>query len=400
LTSQEILSYPAPHKKGCFRKEVCVGIRNRGTGPQLTVLDRQSRGRGIILNYNGLVGMRKFGLLILLICICCSQDDNFHAISKKIVKNEPDFYVLDPVVGFIHKSNANRYYVWPEHNDGHITLKTNNLGFREDTDTITDKHDKIRVLFTGDSHISGVVNNSESCCTVLEDLLNQAVNGTRYEVINSGVGYYFPHNYLGIIKKYLYLAPDFFIVTLYVGNNFLKTCAFIGCQRSNDLEYKVKLQKVQSFNPGGLWQGLNQIYYFKLFPEFLEISLKAVMDDFHSIKEICDFNNIKLIVLLLPSKIEIEWPTDELRLNKCKELLNLTDADLQINMKLLEKLSAQLNSDKIDYLNLYDYLKNKDRKLFWNEDYHLNDYGHQILAETLFAKYKDIFFKVRKAKQK
>ena len=122
------------------------------------------------------------------------------------------------------------------------------------------------------------------------------------------------------------------------------------------------------------------------------------MDDFHSIKEICDSNNIILIVLLLPSKIDIEWPTDELRLNKCKELLNLTDADLQINPKLLDALSIRLDNDKINYLNLSDYLKGKDRKVFWNEDYHLNDYGHQIVAETLFAKYKDIFFRVGKTR--
>jgi hypothetical protein len=37
-----------------------------------------------------------------------------------------------------------------------------------------------------------------------------------------------------------------------------------------------------------------------------------------------------------------------------------------------------------------------NRKLFWNKDYHLNDYGHQIVVKTLCAKYKDIFFGVGK----
>jgi lysophospholipase L1-like esterase len=316
------------------------------------------------------------------------------------VKNESDYYILDPIVGHIHKSNAKRYYVWPEHKDGHIILKTNNFGFRRDTDTLTDKHDKIRILVTGDSQVDGVINNSESCCSILENLLNKAVHCRHYEVINSGVGYYCPHNYLGVIKKYLYLAPDIFIVTLYGGNDFIETCALMGCQRSNDHEYYAKLKKVRSFNPGGLGQGLNQLYYFKFYPKSLEISLKAVMDDFHSINEICDSHNIILIVLLLPSKIDIEWPTDDLRLNKCKELLNLTDAALQINTKLLDALSVRLDNNKINYLNLYDYLKGKDRKLFWNEDYHLNDYGHQIVAETLFAKYKEIFFRVGKTETK
>ena len=280
--------------------------------------------------------MRKFALITLLIlCSCCGQDTKFDSISREIVKNEPDYYISDPIVGHIHKSNAQRYYIWPEHKDGHIILKTNNLGFRRDSDTLTDKHDKIRILVTGDSQIDGVINNSESCCTILENLLNQAVNSRQYEVINSGVGYYCPHNYLGVIKKYLYLAPDIFIVTLYGGNDFIETCALMGCQRSNDPEYYAKLKKGRSFNPGGLSQGLNQIYYFKFYPESLEISLKAVTDDFHSIKEICDSHNIILIVLLLPSKIDIEWRTDNLRLNKCKELLNLTDADLQINTEIV-----------------------------------------------------------------
>jgi hypothetical protein len=38
--------------------------------------------------------------------------------------------------------------------------------------------------------------------------------------------------------------------------------------------------------------------------------------------------------------MDIEWSTDELKLNKCKKLLKLTDADLQINMQLLNKMSS------------------------------------------------------------
>ena len=121
--------------------------------------------------------MRKFGLIILLIlCICCGQDNKSNSISQEIVKNESDYYIIDPIVGHIHKSNAKRYYEWPEHKDGHIIFKTNNLGFRRDSDTFTDNHDKIRILVTGDSQIDGVINNSESCCTILENLLNKAVN--------------------------------------------------------------------------------------------------------------------------------------------------------------------------------------------------------------------------------
>ena len=124
----------------------------------------------------------------------------------------------------------------------------------------------------------------------------------------------------------------------------------------------------------------------------MEISVKSVTDDIYGIKQICELNNIKLIVLLMPSKIETEWSTDELRLNKSKELLELTDADLQINLSLLDNIASWLHDQQINYLNLFDYMKGKDHKLFWNKDYHLDDYGHKIIAETLFAAYQDKIF--------
>jgi hypothetical protein len=338
--------------------------------------------------------MKEFIIILIIFCICCCADDTFHSTSKKVVKNEPDFYVYDPIAGHAHKINAKRHYFWPEHKDGNIILKTNNFGFRRDTDTFSNKKGKIRILLTGDSNVSGVINNSESCCAILENLLNQSYIDKSYEVINSAVGYYCPQNYLGIIKKYLYLSPDIYIVIVYGGNDFIETCALSGCQKSQDPDYYAKLKKVSAFIPGGIGQGINQIYYFKCYPESIEISLKEVKNNIHSIKDICESNHIELIVLLLPSKIDIEWFTDEVNVNKVKNLLKLTDADLQINIELLNKMSFWLNNNKINHLNLYDCLKGKDHKLFWNKDYHLNDYGHKIVAETLFATYRDLFSRV------
>jgi lysophospholipase L1-like esterase len=339
-----------------------------------------------------MIKMKKFIIILIILCNCCGEDNRFYAISKDIVNSERDYYIFDPLAGHIHKSNAWREYAWPEHKDGKIILKTNNLGFRSDVDTNIDKQGRIRILVTGDSHIDGVINNSESCCTILQNMLNQAADGQLYEVINSGTGYYFSRNYLGLIQKYLYLAPDVYIVILYGGNEFLKTCSLIGCRKSDNPGYYAKLREVRSFNPGGVAQGLNQIYYFKNVPESMEICVKSATDDIYAIKQICELHNITLIVLLLPSKIEIEWSTDELSLNKSKELLELTDADLQKNLKILDKIASLLNNQQISYLNLFDYMKGKDHKLFWNKDYHLNDYGHKVIAETLFATYKDKIF--------
>ena len=175
--------------------------------------------------------MKKFIIILIILCSCSGEDNRFYAISRDIVHNEPNYYIFDPLAGHLHKSNARREYVWPEHQDGKVTLKTNNLGFRSDVDTTIDKQGRIRILVTGDANIDGVINNSESCCTILQNMLNQTAHKQLYEVINSGTGYYFSRNYLGIIQKFLYLAPDVYIVILYGGNEFLKTCNLIGCRK-------------------------------------------------------------------------------------------------------------------------------------------------------------------------
>ena len=100
-------------------------------------------------------------------------------------------------------------------------MTTNNLGFREDEDTQENKPaNTIRVLVTGDSHIDGVVYNSESFPNLLESRLNADYGSERFEVINGGVGYYGPQHYLGFLRKYAFLRPDMFIVVVYSGNDF------------------------------------------------------------------------------------------------------------------------------------------------------------------------------------
>jgi hypothetical protein len=74
----------------------------------------------------------------------------------------------------------------------------------------------------------------------------------------------------------------------------------------------------------------------------------------------------------------MEWSSDGPRLNQCKELLQLTDDDLQINMKLLDKLDNWLTINQISHLKLSNVMKNQEHPVFWRQDYHLNDYGHKL----------------------
>lgn len=83
---------------------------------------------------------------------------NFHFPS-----GERGYYTSDSIAGHIDKPFATPLYLWQEHPKGAIRLAVNNLGFREDSDTKRQKDlETYRILVTGDSHMDGVVYNSES----------------------------------------------------------------------------------------------------------------------------------------------------------------------------------------------------------------------------------------------
>lgn len=119
-----------------------------------------------------------------------------------IVEREGDYYQNDKTVGHVHKPYAQRVYAWPESKTGKVTLKTNNLGFREDRDTVTVKEKgMIRALVSGDSQVDGVVENAGSFPHLLEEQLNAASQGAKFEFLNGGTGYYGPDHYLLFFAK-------------------------------------------------------------------------------------------------------------------------------------------------------------------------------------------------------
>jgi hypothetical protein len=127
-----------------------------------------------------------------------------------------------PQLGFDTFRNQTSTFVFPEYG-GPLTMKTNNLGFHEDTDT---QHEKapgaIRVIVVGDSHTAGECANAENYPNVWEGLVNQDAKRPRVEVINAGVGRFSPYQYYVKTETQLTaLKPDVLVVGLYIGNDFM-----------------------------------------------------------------------------------------------------------------------------------------------------------------------------------
>jgi lysophospholipase L1-like esterase len=311
---------------------------------------------------------------------------------------ESDYYIYDSEAGHLHKPKAKRDFPWKEHIKGRIIMRTNNLGFREDLDTKAKKTEGIvRILVSGDSHLDGVVYNVESFPNRWEALLNKGQKNPRYECINGGIGCSGPQNYSGFLKRFLYLKPDVFVVVLYTGNDFLDAVSIEEFRERFQTPprppgYYDKMEAAVKKLSCASHQILNQVVFFKTFPSLISRAIEITGTHFEIIKSICKDNNIKLLVVLLPTKLDVEAQFDRDRIKAVNEILQLSKKDFGINRRLTKLFIAWLVKNKIDYIDLYPFMKGGNQELFWKKDYHLNDAGHRRIADIVYhTSYKTLF---------
>lgn len=300
----------------------------------------------------------------------------------------------DSLAMFVHLPEIKIYDNWGTPQQKLTTeRRTNNLGFRED-DNITEKKDnEYRILITGDSHTDGVLKkNAQSFVNIWEYELNKKDTTTYYNCINGGTAYYTFRNYAGFLKKYLYLKPDVFLINIFVGNDFRETVMFEDNRNNVSNVFKnIFVRTRRTFYSKEkksipFTQGVEQLLYYELFPSEKEKSLQIAKKYMLEIKALCKKNNIKLIVTLLPSKID----SKENFKSKIKTLFTLNHKDINANEHLKKKFSNWLNSQGIANYDLIPPLKAETEKVYWDEDLHINPKGHQVIADFLF---KSIVFK-------
>jgi hypothetical protein len=334
-------------------------------------------------------------VLITLIGLCTisiffyskGQINSFFEIKSA---NHKMFLQKDSLAMFIHLPNIKIHENWgtPQQR---VTNKrrTNNLGFRENED-IRDKKDcEIRILVTGDSHTDGSVKeNNNTFINVLEHKLNESQTDHFYNCINGGTAFYTFKNYHGFLKKYLYLKPDVYIITVFTGNDFRETILFESDRTTLENVYKYTynkaIRKFFSTDKKALLsnQGVEQTLYFDYFKEDISTSLKHSKKYLTAIKKICEENNIKLIVTLLPSKIE----TNAIYKNQIKSAFNLNEDIINTNKNLTTELKEYLTLKNIKYIDLLKPLKESKEKVFWDHDLHINTHAHSIIGDYLYTR--------------
>lgn len=343
------------------------------------------------MKYIRLVGINLLvlsGLLLLFATILYFVEANrietyFTFTSAK----QAEYLIPDSTAMFIHKPNIHLYDNWgtPEQKMS-TERRTNNLGFREDDDIVAKQHNEFRVLVTGDSHTDGVLRyNTQSFVNIWESKLNASDSLQTYNCINGGVGYYTFRNYYGFLKKYAYLQPDVFLINIFTGNDFREAAMFednrtdiSNVYKSLRMRFRRKFQSDEQ-KEIPYTQGLEQLLYFESFPDEKASTMQIAQQYLLQIKEFCQRENIRLIITLLPSKVDVNITFQK----KMQTLFNLTEKTIKSNQELTQKLSRFLQEQHIEFYDLQPLLQNTTEKVYWDVDLHINPKAHEMIAEFL-----------------
>ncbi len=321
----------------------------------------------------------------------CKQKTDYsdYSMIPHFPSSDDDYYQADSLTGHFHKQNVVREFEWNEHPKGKIIMQTNNLGLRNDSDTEGKKEkNQFRVIITGDSHTDGVLNNNESVAYFLEQEFNHQYPSRKNEVLNAGNGYFGPQNYLGVYYKFQNFNPDLFIITIYTGNDFLDAIRIeVENGRLNVPErpkdYCDKLWEVDGLYIGFTGQYLNQLKFFETFQEYRDTALLITQKSLLKIKDLCLKDHTKMLVVLLPSKIDTEPQTDKIRIDEIFELMNFDESHLTKNREMVLALIQWLEQNDIFYTDLYETYSQSNKELFWKADYHVNIDGHEKMANEI-----------------
>lgn len=312
------------------------------------------------------------------VCIYIYVSEN-HKLDELYVKT--NYLSKDSLTMFWHISNMNKHFDFSEYAPGGFDKRTNNLGFVKNRNTTINKDSLVRVIITGDSHTDGVLPDDKTFPNLMEDSLN--LHSPKYEFLNAGMGNFTFKNYFGVLKKFLYLKPDVFIVNVYTGNDFIENIFYE--KRNGDF-----LNTLKTFWARLKWkyfdkymnnsQSLAQAVYFQTYPQRIDETIMLSSGYIDSMVGLCKRNNIRFYISFLPTAVDVENRYVDNILSKGKYFLK----DIFVAQEIKEKLTTAFNKQSLKSIDLLPEMqKHKGDSLYYKSDDHINAAGHRIVCKIL-----------------
>lgn len=290
--------------------------------------------------------------------------------------------------------------------------KTNNQGLREEKE-YNKNSNTFRIAFIGDSVVFGSgVESNKTFVKQLEKTLNnpetksqkQVINlaKSRYEVINIGKpGIGLPDYYEMEKEAIEKLDPDLILIGFTVENDIIntqdpRTNQFLKSLYKNSFIFRLVMgtyinlkssdetfEKYEGVDKSYIMNAIRypEYYYDSITLESNEIkeSFEKSKDYFIKINNYAKENNKELIILLIPSSMQLTDTSYQF----------LQDIGYKITPELLDNTNIQdesisfFNTQSINYIDLHPPLKQTTKLLFFTTDLHFTEEGHQIVAEEI-----------------
>ncbi|MGF1493016.1 MAG: hypothetical protein ACFBSC_11305 [Microcoleaceae cyanobacterium] len=320
------------------------------------------------------------------------------------------YHRINPTFLFSDRS-YNRWRGKPYAQDFEFQL--NSQGFKDIEYDPKKPDDAFRILGIGDSFNFGVVPYRYNFLTLLEDQLNQTQlnqrSGETIEIINMGIPGLGPRDYLDILtQEGLALEPDMVLLSFYIGNDFIDN-QFKAAERRWNQFYVVSLVRSlvslgtqyegQVFNPNNslkyiddqptrttdsyLKDTKNKSNMFIKDPadDIFAGYFSDAMNDILKIKQICDYRQIKLVILIIPDEVQVDQAL-QVEITERFDSSDPGKLDFQLPNRLMHNFFQQHEIAYIDPLDEFIAASGSTR-LYKPNDTHWNIAGNQLMANLL-----------------
>lgn len=289
----------------------------------------------------------------------------------------------------------NRFRPKPFSEDWNFYL--NSKGFKDKEYSLKKPKDVFRILGIGDSFVYGVVPYKNNFLTLLEDNLNTY---SPNEVINMGIpGFGMPEYYALFKNEGLPYQPDMLCLFFYSGNDFIAepnnhgpfyAFSFLKFLYNITFKYQGPIIHVRSS-----YNDTQSAFSNKAYLEIVHSSLLSYQKDnpktsdhinfvisyFKAIQKLCDKNDIKLFVVLIPSEVQVDTTLQRKVFRKFDSL-----REQNYDFKMIHLLlGAELTKLDIPYYDLLEVFQQQaiQLSLYRVRDSHWNVAGNKLAADVL-----------------
>ena len=140
----------------------------------------------------------------------------------------------------------------------------------------------------------------------------------------------------------------------------------------------------------GPGQGLNQAFFFRHFPHLERVSLMTVQRNLSELAERCRSDSTALLIVVLPTLLDVEWEHDGSRNRQAVDRLLLTPEQLAVNRRLSVGLMEWLAQEQIPHLDLLPAMLPAAGTLYWKRDHHLSLDGHRVVADAILERHANL----------